>query len=216
MPDLRTRRAALAGGLTAALLGGTRTAFAATLTSEDQAIVERALTYIQSLTSVQGRFRQIDSKGSQSAGVFFLERPGRARFEYDPPSGLLVVSDGDEVSVYDRRLKSFDQYPLEQTPLALLLGRTSDWRRSIEIVEVQRRGGEIAIQAEAAGRRTPGRLTLLLTDTPEMLRGWIIADAQNQKTEVRLTSLRRASRLSPSLFVLEAPPASSGVNETRK
>eukprot|EP01036_Dinobryon_divergens_P038832 gene38832-51046_t len=71
-------------------------------TPADKALVDRAVAYLEGLTEAAGRFRQLDARGRVSTGELFLKRPGKARFAYDPPSGLLVVSDGGVVSVQDK------------------------------------------------------------------------------------------------------------------
>src|SRR5207249_433389 len=88
----------------------------AQLSQPDQALVARAVAYLEGLKQAKARFVQTDSRGQTSTGTLYLKRPGKARFAYDPPSGLLVVSNGSTVAVADSRLKSFDSYPLGMTP----------------------------------------------------------------------------------------------------
>src|SRR5271154_5949045 len=88
---------------------------------EDHALVSRAVAYLDGLTAMKGAFQQTDPKGVSVTGTFYLARPGRARFEYNPPSGLLITSDGKTVTLSDSRLKSFQRFPLSSTPLALFL-----------------------------------------------------------------------------------------------
>src|SRR5579862_5224137 len=85
------------------------------LSPQDQALVDKAVAYLQGLTEARGRFIQSEGRGATTAGELFLKRPGKARFAYDPPSGLLVVSDGGTVAVADSKLKTFDAYPLMET-----------------------------------------------------------------------------------------------------
>src|SRR6476646_9103303 len=87
-------------------------ALAQGLAADDQALVDRAVAYLQAMGEAKARFVQTDARGATSQGTVFLKRPGKARFDYDPPSGLLVVSNGSTVSVSDSRLKTFDAYPL--------------------------------------------------------------------------------------------------------
>ena len=96
---------------------------AVSLSSADLALVDKATKYLQGLDEVEGRFEQTNPRGAVQAGDIFLKRPGKARFQYDPPSGLVVVSDGRNVSVWDSRLRTFDRTPLGATPLAILLAR---------------------------------------------------------------------------------------------
>ena len=94
------------------------------LAAADQALVDKAVAYLQGLAEAQGRFVQTDGRGATTQGELFLKRPGKARFAYDPPSGLLVVSDGGRVIVQDKRLNTFTAYPLGATPLSLFLAKT--------------------------------------------------------------------------------------------
>src|SRR4051812_20327601 len=124
-PTRRLILAAAGFGLAAALSGPALAAQppAAQLSAEDQALVDKATAYIQTLGSAKGRFVQTDARGTQTQGTFSLQRPGKARFAYDGPNGLLVVSNGSAVNIFDPRLKTFESYPLSRTPLVLLLAR---------------------------------------------------------------------------------------------
>src|SRR5947199_9803015 len=91
---------------------GARAAPPPALSAADQALVDKAVAYLQGLSEARGRFTQTDGRGAPTTGELFLKRPGKARFAYDPPSGLLVVSDGGRVIVQDKRLDTFTPYPL--------------------------------------------------------------------------------------------------------
>src|SRR5271165_5041623 len=85
---------------------------------QDDGLIARAVAYLDALTAAKGTFQQTDPRGVTVTGTFFLARPGRARFEYDPPSGLLITSDGKTVIMSDSRLKTFQHFALSATPLA--------------------------------------------------------------------------------------------------
>jgi outer membrane lipoprotein-sorting protein len=198
------RRAFLALGLFACL---TAPALAdpAAPSADDRGLVQKAQAYLSDLKGAEGRFTQIDPKGRTSAGHFFMLKPGRARFQYDPPAALLVVADGVNVSVYDRKLKTFDQYPLAQTPLALLLSKDVklDGRIAASIADKTPKG--FTLDLRDAKHPADGRLRLSFATAPMTLAGWTVVDAQNQRTLVRLTNLKTATALAPSLFVLSNP-----------
>lgn len=175
------------------------------LTAPEQAMVDRAIGYLQSLTSARGRFVQTDARGSQTQGALFLQRPGRARFEYDAPSSLLVVSDGRVVSVADKRLKTVNRYFLSQTPLKLFLADEIRFDRGVRIDRVTPLADGFEIQAHDRTGRTRGQLALTFGDDPLRLIGWRIVDARGATTQVRLTSLVRASGLDPALFKAPFP-----------
>jgi hypothetical protein len=86
-----------------------------------RAIVDRASNYLSALQSLTGDFVQIGPDGSRSMGKFYLQKPGKVRFEYEPPSPIEVVADGYYVVVLDRNLATQNLVPLSQTPLKYLL-----------------------------------------------------------------------------------------------
>lgn len=198
-----TRRT-LALALAAAPLAGP--AFAqAPLAAADRVLIDRAVAYLEGLTEARARFVQTDARGRATTGALFMKRPGKARFAYDPPSGLLVVSDGDLVSVQDSRLKTFESYPLGATPLSLFLARSIRLDRGVAVTRVSRMTDGFSITARDGKKETAGTITLTFTDAPLALVGWTVTDAQNRPTRVQLIGLQRASGLDRSLFVLKAP-----------
>ena len=138
----------------------------------DQALVNRAVTYLEGLAEARARFVQTDGRGATSRGWVYLKRPGKARFAYDPPSGLLVVSNGAVVSVADSRLKTFDSYPLGMTPLSLFLAKTIRLDKGVRVTRVDRMGGGFSITARDGQKKTAGQITLTFADSPLALAGW--------------------------------------------
>lgn len=197
-----TRRT-LALSLAAAPLAGP--AFAQSLSAADQALVNRAVAYLEGLDEAKGRFVQTDARGRSTTGAVYIKRPGKARFDYDAPSGLLVVSDGGRVSVQDTRLKTFDQYPLSATPLSLFLAKTIRLDKGVTITRVSRMADGFSITARDGEKKTAGQITLTFTDQPLALKGWTVTDAQGRPTRVQLVELNRASGLDGSLFRLKDP-----------
>ncbi len=177
----------------------------AALSAQDKASVDRAVAYLEGLAEAKGRFRQTDARGRATTGSLYLKRPGKARFAYDAPSGLLVVSDGGVVSVQDRRLKTFDQYPLSATPLSLFLARTIRLDRGVTISKVSRMADGFSVTARDGRKETAGSITLTFTDAPLALAGWTVTDAQGRPTRVQLLDLQRAAGLERSLFILKDP-----------
>lgn len=175
------------------------------LSAEDGALVQTASDYLNGLTKAKGRFTQTSPRGTVTRGDLFISRPGKARFAYDAPSKLLVVSDGYNVSVYDQRLKTFDRYPLGSTPLSLLLRKSIRLGDAVVITGVRRFADGFAITAKDGTRKAEGQITLTFSSNPVALRAWELADAQGAKTRVTLDSLQPASSLDSGLFVLRDP-----------
>jgi outer membrane lipoprotein-sorting protein len=176
------------------------------LSSADLALVDKATKYLQNLEEVEGRFEQTNPRGALETGDIFLKRPGKARFQYDPPSGLLVVSDGRNVSVWDSRLRTFDRTPLGATPLAILLARQVRLDQDVEVFRVGRYDDGFYLSARNANgqTRTEGSITVVFGGDPLQLRGWTVVDGQGQATRVKITSLSKTP-IRPEMFVLDDP-----------
>src|SRR3569623_1996294 len=138
----------------------------AALSSADLALVDKATKYLQGLQEVEGRFEQTNPRGAVQTGDIFLKRPGKARFQYDPPSGLVVVSDGRNVNVWDSRLRTFDRTPLGATPLAILLARQIRLDEDVEVFRVGRFDDGFYLSARSAHgqERTEGYITIIFGD----------------------------------------------------
>lgn len=208
-----TRRALIAAAgasLAAASFGApvfaqSKAPTAAALTAEQKALVDKATGYIQGLGSAKGRFIQTDQRGTVTQGTLYMQRPGKARFAYEGPSGLLVVSNGNNVNIFDSRLKTFESYPLSRTPLALLLAREVRLDRGVVITDVRRLADGFTIVAQDAKRQTLGRISLDFSNGPVSLIGWTVSDVKGAQIRVRLVDFERTGDLDPKLFVLTDP-----------
>jgi outer membrane lipoprotein-sorting protein len=211
LPISTSRRAFLACSAAAAsLLTVAPHAFAQSgtvaLSTADLALVNKATKYLQNLEEVEGRFEQTNPHGAIQTGDIFLKRPGKARFQYDPPSGVIVVSDGRNVSVWDSRLRTFDRTPLGATPLAILLARQVRLDEDVEVFRVGRYDDGFYLSARSAHgqERTEGYITMVFADNPMALRGWTLVDGQGQATKIKITSLS-PTPIRQEMFVLDDP-----------
>jgi outer membrane lipoprotein-sorting protein len=188
------------------------------LPAHDLVLVDKATKYLQSLDEVQGRFEQTNPRGVVQAGDIYLKRPGKVRFQYDPPSGLTVVSDGRAVSVWDSRLRTFDRTPLGATPLAILLAARVRLDQDVEVVRVGRYedGFYLTVRSATGQAQTEGYITLVFGENPMTLRGWTLVDGQGQATKLKITSLA-PQPIKPELFVLNDPrsPEERGIRAKR-
>lgn len=200
-----SRRAALAVLFVTAAPALAWAAPPAALSPEDQALVDKAVAYLEGLNQVKGRFTQTDQRGRTATGDFYLKRPGKIRFAYDPPNERLLVSDGSRVSVQDKRLQTFEQYALSLTPLSLFLAKHIRLDRGVRVTKVTPYSDGFSISAVDNGHITPGKVTLVFGDNPMRLKEWSIVDAQGAETRVQLADLTPVASLDPSLFVLRDP-----------
>jgi len=173
----------------------------------DKAHIAQAVACLQNLNGAEGRFEQTDGRGRTIQGNWYLQRPGKIRFEYDPPSSLLVVSNGRQVNSWDPRLQSFNSYPLSETPLSLFLDKTIRFDQGVIITEVRSNATGFTLTARSRNKTMAGSVKLFFdqaADGPVTLRQWTITDAQGQDTAVHLLSLSE-SHPAPGLFVLDKP-----------
>ena len=198
----RGARVALSAlGLGLLVSGGA--ALAMPLSPEETSKVEELSTYFNSFKTLKGEFTQVSPQGRVSAGVFFLSKPGRLRFEYAPPNPFLVVSDGAWVVIENRKQKTTDQYPLAATPLKLLLADEINLLEQAEIKSVETNEGVSTIAVEDRNKLIPGRLVLVFDNNRKELSQWIVEDARGKRTTISLANLETGVDPDPSLFVVK-------------
>lgn len=172
---------------------------------EDMRELARISNYLNGISTLEGNFVQVGHDGELSEGRFYLRRPGRLRFEYEPPNPALVVADGFWVGVYDTRLDTLDRYPLGNTPLELLLKERVDLRSEGAVQAIERGDGLIRIRAVDPKKPEQGSITMIFSDNPLELRQWVVVDAQGLTTTVALSEMRANVKLKPELFVINDP-----------
>ncbi len=172
----------------------------ADLSPGERAAVAEAAACLDQLRSAEGRFVQTSADGRQATGRFWLLRPGRARFDYDPPSGLQIASDGRLVSVIDRRLKTVHNYPLGVTPLGIFLARDIRLDRRVQVVRVVDRATALSVTVRAAKDPGHGQITLEFARGPMRLTGWTLTDARGQSVQVSLIGLKESPAMPKSFF----------------
>jgi outer membrane lipoprotein-sorting protein len=202
---MRRSVALFAASLSVAALSGAGHApppHMASFTAEQRAQLERVSAYLNSIRTLKGSFAQLDPNGDLEQGEFYLAKPGRMRFEYQPPNATLVVSDGTTVAVKNKKLNTVDRYPLTDTPLDLILGDKIDLNRNLAVTGMAERQGALEIHARSASSRAQGDISIVFSEQPLELRQWTVKDAQGLTTQVMLRDVQAGTDLPGSLFVL--------------
>ena len=174
----------------------------ADLSASDRADLTRVDNYLSGLTNLQGNFLQVGPDGSLAQGKFYLRRPGRMRFQYDPPEKLLVVADGTWVAVKDG-FSAAQRYPLGSTPLGILLDDHVDLAKEVKVLAVERQPGALRITLADKNDNAPGNITLIFDEPDLQLRQWIVTDAQGLQTTVALRNIQSGIHADNALFVLK-------------
>jgi outer membrane lipoprotein-sorting protein len=170
--------------------------------SKDE-VVNRANAYFSDLGSLIAEFTQVGGDGRRLRGMLYLQRPGKVRFEYEPPATLEVIADGSSVAVRDKKLATQDLYSISQTPLKFLLREKVNLGRDIRITGVEQDGDSVRLALE--DRSTLGgtsQITLYFDPAVEQLTQWRITDPQGFQTTVLLDKLDRTKQLDQSLFAI--------------
>ncbi|WP_149538397.1 LolA family protein [Siccirubricoccus phaeus] len=177
----------------------------ATLNERDRADLARAETWMNGLQSLKARFLQIAQNGASAEGTGWIVRPGRMRFEYDPPEPLLLVASHGQFFYFDKQLRQATTVALSATPLGILLNENLRFSGDITVTGVQRGGGLLRITLFRTGRAAEGRLTLVFAEQPMELKQWAVVDAQGRETRVSLFQAEYGGRYPSSLFEFNDP-----------
>jgi outer membrane lipoprotein-sorting protein len=171
------------------------------LTADQKALVGRIETFVNSITTVEARFVQMSGNGHYARGTLYLHRPGRMRFEYEPPLPYLLVSDGTFFIYVDKELEQVTYLPLSQTPAHLLLRKNFSLSDGLVLTGFKEEGSVVKIEVADSGEPDLGRVTLTFNRNPITLKSWTVLDPQAQRIQVTLVDPRYGIKLDRSLFV---------------
>jgi len=180
------------------------------LSAQDHADIARIETYLNGLAALKARFLQVAPDGAIARGTAWLERPGRMRFQYDPPSPFLLVAGHGLVVFHDSQLDQTSNIPLGSTPLGILLAADVRLSGDVTVTSLSRLPGQIQLTVVRTASPGDGSLTLVFSDPPLALKQWIVLDAQRQETRVSLFDLQFGGAFDPKLFDYVDPKALGG------
>jgi outer membrane lipoprotein-sorting protein len=163
--------------------------------------LDRISASLNAIHTLKGEFVQQDPNGAVEQGTVYIQKPGKMRFEYKPPSAVLVVSDGIDVAVFNRKLNTADRYPLASTPLKLLLSDNVNLQKSTYVIGLERQAGALVVHARSNDRRMTGNITIVFSDPGLELKQWTVVDAQGLSTTVSLRNVQTGVTLQPELFL---------------
>jgi len=157
--------------------------------------------YLNKLQTAQGEFTQINDDGSISTGQIFIKRPGRVRFEYNPPESSLVVAGSNTVVIYDKKSNQpAETYPLDRTPLSIILARDVNLGRARMVTGHRFDGTATVVTAQDPENPQYGNIQMKFTANPVELRQWVINDGNGSQTTVVLGALKTGGNIPNSKF----------------
>lgn len=191
---------ALGGGAVLNLLPGL-----SVLAEADAAVpvaAQKIADHFSAVKTMTGEFVQFGPRGEQTGGKFFLERPGKIRFNYDGPSKFQVIADGQSVVILNKKLKTSDLYPLSKTPLKLLLADRIDLSGD-RVKNVKEEDDLTTIQLGDKSVFGNSKITMMFDPKSYELRQWTITDAQGKDTTVMIFNTREGVNFAADTFKID-------------
>jgi outer membrane lipoprotein-sorting protein len=165
--------------------------------------IKKVDDYFNELLTMQGRFIQTTSADKkQTRGKFYVKKPGLFRFDYAPPSKLVILSDGSNLAIEDHDLKQVDRYPIDSTPFRLLLRKDVNLIRDARIMELQVADDLVILTIIDKAGDSSGAIKLFFVQKPAFeLKEWVITDAQGVETRIEVAELEKAKPIDSKKFV---------------
>ncbi|HEY4193527.1 MAG TPA: outer membrane lipoprotein carrier protein LolA [Mesorhizobium sp.] len=166
------------------------------------ATAQKIADHFSSVKSMTGEFVQFGPKGEQTGGKFYLERPGKIRFNYDGSSRFQVISDGESVVILNQKMRTSDLYPLSKTPLKLLLDERIDLSGD-KVKSVKEEDDLTTIQLADKSVFGNSRITMMFDPKTYELRQWTITDAQGKDTTVMIFNTKEGVSFAADTFKID-------------
>ena len=181
------------------------------LSVQDKTDIGRVESYLNGLKSLKAHFMQVAQDGGVSEGTAWLQRPGRMRFQYDPPAPFLLIAAHGVLTFHDSALQQTSNIGLDRTPLGILLADHVELSGSVTVTGLERLPGQFQLTLARTQSPGDGALTLIFADQPLTLRQWTVVDAQRRETHVTLYNAQLGGAFDPQLFEqIVVPPAKPG------
>jgi len=176
----------------------------ATFDANQKAQAARVSSYLSSLQTLVGNFVQVGPDGSKTKGDFYIQKPGKVRFEYEAPNPVDIIADGSSLAVRDRKLATQDIYPLSQTPLRFLLSDRIDLLKDTNVVNVTADDVFVSVTIEEKQALIgTSRLMLMIGAKDGQLKQWTVTDPQGYDTTVAVYNLDSSKKIDPSMFKID-------------
>ncbi len=170
-----------------------------------RATIDRVGKYLSGLTTIISDFNQVAPDGSIATGKFYMQRPGMMRWQYNPPTPVLMVADGKILTYYDYELQQVNYIKLDSTVIGFLAQDKISFDKNVGILNVEEKDGVIRIALAQRDKSDEGTLTLEFSDRPITIRNMVITDATQQVTTVSLNHATYGQKLDKKLFVFQDP-----------
>ena len=156
--------------------------------------------FFKNLKTLEADFIQVSPSGKTSEGKIFLDLPGKLRIDYNQPNNILITSKGFWIVIQNRKLKSTNNIPLNQTPFSILLENKINFNNKDLIVDLEKILGIIVLKIKLAEKKQAGELILEFSEKPFLLKKWIIRDIVGDETTVLVQNTKYNRKLPFTIF----------------
>lgn len=175
--------------------------------------ITKAENYLENLDTAQADFIQTSSLGSRLSGKFYLDRPGKLRFDYNEVKDF-VVADGVFVYFYDSQMEQQSNAPIGQTLADFLLREDLSLSGELQVTKLYKKDGFVSITVVQKDDPSVGQVELIFSEVPYALSRWRVTDAQGETTEVQLKNLQTGVKFKDNgLFAYRDPKGRKKVND---
>jgi outer membrane lipoprotein-sorting protein len=190
----------------------TNTSLAPQAVTDISGTIAQIETYLAQLKTMKSRFLQTSHDGKQAIGNFYLSRPGRLRFEYDPPIKDFIVADSFFIYFYDDALGEQSNAPIGQTLADFILRPDVKLSGDIKVTNMVRSGGLLQVTMVQSKDPTAGSITMGFEEKPLRLKKWRVVDAAGSIVEIELFQMEENIAVDRNLFIYRAPIKSRNFN----
>ena len=185
---------------------GASEAIAAKLSAENQVDLKRIETFLNGMKTARAGFLQVSSNGAVATGKLLLARPGKMRFEYDPPAPIMMIADGLFLIYIDKELEQVTHLWLSTTPIGFLVEEDIKLDGDVTVTKFEKGSNILRVTLARTKEPEQGSITMIFSDQPLALRKWVITDPQGIRTTVTLSNLESGIKIDPKLFVFNGLP----------
>lgn len=177
------------------------------LSPQDSAELQKIAGYLDSIHTMTAHFQQATASGGAATGSVWLARPGKMRFQYDPPNELLLFADAFYLYSWDPDLKQMTKVGLKSTPAWFLLRQPISFTDGVIVTRFEHSGNAVRVSVVQSAEPDAGSLTMVFSENPLILRQWTVVDQQGRITNVALSDVSYGMVLDPKLFQYQDPYA---------
>lgn len=173
------------------------------LTQEEIDLINQISAHNTAIRTMVGRFLQIDTQGQKIEGTFFLERPGKVLFRYNPPSYEQIVSVGRGFYVVDRKEKTQYAYPQDKVPLREFLSDDINLLKS-NIVAIAQSDDYLSLTLQDDTPAGIVQVELVFDKETFDLKQWVLTEPSGGQLTFSLYDVEKGVDIPRSFFSIDA------------